>query len=411
MTSRPLLLATYALLAAVPVQADLTAPSTLPSPASQSIQAPLATPAPIAPTMMAPLPRPLSPQTTTSRPPVGALAGRCGEGGKGSPRIARLEDNTQAKVLRFDEAKGLYGTLIHLQSAERHLAPGDTFVLYGGCFGNSAGSVELVWESHDTQANTGNHARLSIGEQRIPALIDSWQNGLIRGRLPHDLSGLLPGKLRLTVRTADEQQISNAVHTGFWPNWTDLPIPRDSLSLVHCEDAAPVVNSACRGGDALYQPHTTVPYPTHPEIVRKPIAGAHHCLAAGGCAKNRKPEYNGMDVYRFTLPAWQAPVITAYVADIEERRDKQRGRSARPTLTLMADAPDTPLSRPRGYTLEVAWVLAQPDSRAYYAIDLVSRTPAGLEPVKPVHQPGPSSLSSPALQVPGARVRMQDLPR
>ncbi|MEW6678770.1 MAG: hypothetical protein AB1421_12695 [Pseudomonadota bacterium] len=411
MTSRPLLLATCALLTAVPARADLTAPSTLLGPATQ---APLAAPASIAPPAMAPVPRPLSPQTTTERPQAGALAARCGEGGEGGngiPRIARLEDNTHAKVLRFDEAGGLYGGFTPLQSEARHLAPGETFTLQGGCFGDSPGSVELVWESHDAQANTGNRARLALGERRIPALIDSWQNGLIRGRVPHDLSGLLPGRLGLTVRTADGQQVSNAVHTGFWPKWVELPIPRASLSLVHCEDAAPMINGACRGGDALYQPHTTVPYPTHPEIVRKPIAGAHRCLAAGGCTKNRRPEYSGKDVYRFTLPAWQAPVITAYMADIEERREKNRARSAKPTLTLIADGPDTPLSRPRSYTLEVAWVLAQPDSSAFYAIDLVSRTPAGLEPEKPMFQPGPITRPSPALQLPGARVRMKDLPR
>ncbi len=374
--------------------APLTAPSALPGGAA----VPMQTPPSAAPAWN-------TPPLHTPRTSAPGLHSGCDEPPK--PRKVRLQGSAKVQVeFLNDGQQGVHAGQI--QSSDAALSPGQRFTLTGECLG-TAGQVEMEWIAPpDRTGGNDLSTRVRLNSPRLLATNPTWNtDGNSLDAIVPDFTGVPPGgHLRIRVRGADGESLSNAVDVPFWPRWVTAGEARRYTHLVQCAEAAGVL-TACRGGAESYIPRHDYAFPNSPDNKHYSLAGAHTCDAPQGC-----PSAKGVDRFRLDVPAWSIPVVTRFTGHRNGKTGYPSRNTPEPTLTLNGGASPrlADLARPQSYVLDLNWSVADAGETALYRVEILVFAPAGMSPVNVAPELRPTEQTFKGT-LPNTRTRMKDLLR
>jgi hypothetical protein len=322
-----------------------------------------------------------SAQRPTAAPaPVGVLAARCADGGEPVPRLSRLVplDPRQRLVeLSSDQAAAYWDTgpgTATVAAPSGHLAPGDTFELTGACFGETPGTVALVFAGRPSRPNAQAQTLTLSADAERAELVD-WSDTRVRVRVPPGLAGRMPGRMALQL-THHNGQSSNTLAADFWPEWEAVSLmPWVRLTACHSNPDEP---GACRAGD---QQMAAVAGFMPPATRAAPLAARHACRAPQRCDAGRASTPS--DRYTLELPAWVLPVVERVSFDHRYRRSAH-SRESPPKLRLLPAVPQSTPDSARQWHLDIHWSLAESGDELSYAVDLRGLRPRGTgQPSRP----------------------------
>lgn len=217
------------------------------------------------------------------------------------PHLSKLILSDWQPILFYLDSPGINAGRNGYYGQNGDLAPGSVFGLAGRCFGDAPGSV-IVQLTGVARRGDNIATRVAVGNT-YEAIIESWSNTRISARMPDGITGVPPGDLTITVRSANSELVSQPQTAHFWPRWEIVADDAKRYAqLVQCGETLPIEISACIAGVHQHTPRADFPVECGTNCTFK---GQHQRIDPDDRQKNL--DVKTPDIYRLNMPAWTIP--------------------------------------------------------------------------------------------------------
>ncbi|MDI4631431.1 hypothetical protein J7U46_00045 [Pelomonas sp. V22] len=265
------------------------------------------------------------------------------------------------------------------------VAPGESLIVTGRCFGGTPGQVKVVLQALDRPAGQGTVA-LAQSAPVIVATVQQWTDDRIELLVPSDVRGVPPSPAALLVVRADGRT-SAAQGVSFYPLWEVGPLAA-AFQVLACAEPHPTAASRC---DVLQRPLFKSQRLHERGDTMLSLLGRyeHTQLRAihfqdGDWPARAPNKADGVDTYGFRLPAWTAAWVSQNPAEVDVRfwsGDMQLGRPEEMPIRELLVRPtqgERRWSAAADHVVDVPWQAPGVGRWRMYELKIMAIWPAGM---------------------------------